>query len=67
MLAFSNQACGINAITLYAKQLFLELTGGKEQLSQLFMVLLGLVQVLAVFFGANLLDNLPKRWFLLTS
>ena len=30
------------------------------------MVLLGLVQVLALFFGESLIGKLPKRWFLLT-
>lgn len=65
VLALSNQLCGINAILFYAKQLFMRVTGGNNNLSQTIMIFLGVVQIIATLISGKLMDRFPKKYFLL--
>ena len=65
VLACTNQLCGINAILFYAKQLFMQITHDNNDLSQLLVIVLGVVQIGATFLGGSLMDKYSKRAFLL--
>ena len=64
-LALSNQLCGINAILFYAKQLFMRVTGGNNDVSQVIMIFLGFVQITATLLSGKLMDKFPKKYFLI--
>jgi predicted MFS family arabinose efflux permease len=63
-LAVSNQFCGINAIIFYAKQLFMRITNNNNNLSQLIIIFLGIIQIIATFIGGRMMDKWSKRKFL---
>jgi predicted MFS family arabinose efflux permease len=63
-LAASNQFCGINAIIFYAKQLFMRITNNNNNLSQLIIIFLGIIQIIATFIGGRMMDKWSKRNFL---
>ena len=65
VLACSNQVCGINAILFYAKQLFMRITSENNNLSQLLIIFLGIVQIIATLAGGSLMDRYPKKPFLI--
>ena len=65
VLALSNQLCGINAILFYAKQLFMRVTDDNNDLSQVIMIFLGLVQIIATLLSGKLMDKFPKKYFLI--
>lgn len=65
ILACSNQFCGINAIVFYAKQLFMRITDNNNNLSQISIILFGVVQILATLIGGKLMDKHSKKRFLL--
>lgn len=64
ILAASNQFCGINAIIFYAKQLFMRVTDNNNTLSQVIIIFLGIVQIIATFIGGKMMDKWSKRYFL---
>lgn len=64
ILACSNQFCGINAIIFYAKQLFMRITDNNNNESQMIIICLGLVQIVATFVGGKMMDRWSKRYFL---
>jgi len=64
ILACSNQFCGINAIVFYAKQLFMRITDNNNNLSQISIILFGVVQILATLIGGKLMDKHSKKKFL---
>lgn len=64
VLALSNQLCGINAILFYAKQLFMRVTDNNNNLSQVIMIFLGFVQIIATLGSGRLMDRFPKKYFL---
>lgn len=65
VLTFSNQLSGINAILFYAKQLFLKITNENDTLSQMLVLFLGIVQMIASFSGGIMMDRGNKKTFLI--
>lgn len=48
----SNQFSGINGILFYAKQLFNKITAGREDYTQIIMVLLSLMQIVSTLLSS---------------
>ena len=65
VLVCSNQFSGINAILFYAKQMFMRITDGDADLSQILIVLLGLAQTIAAWSGGIVTDKFSKKYCLI--
>lgn len=65
MVIGAGQLTGINAIFLYAKQLFEEITDNNELLSQQLMVGLALCQLLACTFSGKFIDSFGRKYLLI--
>jgi SP family galactose:H+ symporter-like MFS transporter len=61
----SSQLTGINAIFLYAKQLFLEITDKDILLSQQLMLGLALCQLLSCTFSGKFIDSFGRKYLLI--
>lgn len=62
----SNQITGINGILYYAKQLFSKVTEGKEEYSQVLIIQLSLLQVVATLISTEIVDTIGRKRMLLT-
>lgn len=59
------QLSGINAILLYAKQLFMKISTYNEERADYYLLLLGVIQILATFTGGWLANQFGRRLTLL--
>lgn len=61
----SNQLSGTNSILYYAKQLFNKITDSDVSKSQLLIIVLSLVQVLATFVSSQVVDKVGRKKMIL--
>jgi MFS family permease len=61
----SNQFSGTNSILFYAKQLFNKVTDNDLHLTQILIILLSIVQLLAVIVSTQIIDKLGRKVMIL--
>lgn len=61
----SNQFSGTNSILYYAKQLFNKVTDNDLHLTQLLIILLSVVQLLAVIMSTQIIDKIGRKVMIL--
>jgi MFS family permease len=64
-MAVAGQLSGINAILFYAKYIFMQITSQNEYKSQVYCLMLGLVQTVTTLISGQFLDKFGKRTFMI--